>query len=165
MSEEDIELLIDGARYDDAEDVQAALAKGVPVDSQDEQGRTALHMAAANGHVEILKILLSAGANVEAPNSQENTPLHYACLNGQTEAVAVLLSHGALPSALNSASRTPVDEALDAGHEAVMELIRSHTAAAEDGDAEGAQGAAEAEAAVEEADLRPDGEQPPDDDA
>lgn len=35
-----VELLVDGARYDDAEDVQSALDQGADIDSQDEQGRT-----------------------------------------------------------------------------------------------------------------------------
>ena len=35
-----VELLIDGARYNDLEDVQNALSQGVSVDAQDEQGRT-----------------------------------------------------------------------------------------------------------------------------
>lgn len=38
--EDPVELLIDGARYDDAEDVERALAGGVSVNSQDDQGRT-----------------------------------------------------------------------------------------------------------------------------
>lgn len=38
--EDPVELLIDGARYDDAEDVERALAAGVSVNSQDDQGRT-----------------------------------------------------------------------------------------------------------------------------
>ena len=35
-----VELLIEGARYNDLEDVQNALSQGVSVDAQDEQGRT-----------------------------------------------------------------------------------------------------------------------------
>ena len=35
-----IELLIEGSRYDDAEDVQSALDQGVDINAQDEQGRT-----------------------------------------------------------------------------------------------------------------------------
>lgn len=35
-----VELLIDGARYGDAEDVHAALEHQVDVNAQDEQGRT-----------------------------------------------------------------------------------------------------------------------------
>jgi len=37
-----VELLIDGARFDDAEDVQTALDQGVDVNAQDEQGRTGI---------------------------------------------------------------------------------------------------------------------------
>ena len=86
-----IELLIDGARYNDAEDVMRALSGQVDVNASDEAGRTgattspaaamqdflpyysraagwaglvfaALHMAAANGHSDVIKILLVAGA-------------------------------------------------------------------------------------------------------
>lgn len=37
-----VESLIDGARFDDAEDVQTALDQGVDVNAQDEQGRTGI---------------------------------------------------------------------------------------------------------------------------
>lgn len=40
MESELIELLIDGARYGDMDDVSSALSQGVPVDSRDEHGRT-----------------------------------------------------------------------------------------------------------------------------
>jgi hypothetical protein len=35
-----VELLIEGARYNDAEDVQSALDQGADINSQDEQGRS-----------------------------------------------------------------------------------------------------------------------------
>lgn len=35
-----VELLVQGARFDDIEDVKEALDRGVDIDSQDEQGRT-----------------------------------------------------------------------------------------------------------------------------
>lgn len=35
-----VDLLVEGARYDDAEDVWLALERGVDIDAQDEQGRT-----------------------------------------------------------------------------------------------------------------------------
>ena len=35
-----VELLVDGARFDDADDVQSALDQGADIDSQDDQGRT-----------------------------------------------------------------------------------------------------------------------------
>ncbi|KXZ49766.1 hypothetical protein GPECTOR_19g217 [Gonium pectorale] len=80
-----VALLVDGARYGDMEDVDAALSQGVPVDSKDSMGRTALHMACANGHVEVITRLLEAGALTDVTNSGGNTPLHWACLNGHME--------------------------------------------------------------------------------
>ncbi len=40
-----IDLLIDGARYGDLEDVESALAQNVGIDSRDEGGRTGRRMA------------------------------------------------------------------------------------------------------------------------
>jgi hypothetical protein len=37
-----VDLLIDGARYNDAEDVQSALDQGADINSQDEQGRSGM---------------------------------------------------------------------------------------------------------------------------
>ncbi|KAK9917548.1 hypothetical protein WJX75_005667 [Coccomyxa subellipsoidea] len=57
-----VELLIDGARYDDAEDVQTALDGQVDVNATDQSGRTALHMASGNGHASVATTLINAGA-------------------------------------------------------------------------------------------------------
>ncbi|KAF5833799.1 tankyrase 2 [Dunaliella salina] len=121
------EQLIDSARYDEIEDVQAALSGGANVDAADEQGRTALHMASANGHLEIVRRLLSAGADAESKNAGSNTPLHFACLNGHLEVARALLEAGAKASVVNSAGRTPIDEALDKSAEDLVALIDEHS--------------------------------------
>ena len=38
-----VELLLDGARYGDVDEVKQALAQGASIDSADEQGRTGFH--------------------------------------------------------------------------------------------------------------------------
>lgn len=111
------DLLIDGARYGDLEDVQQAIEQGAQVDWQDEQGRTALHMASANGHTQTVIYLLKAGAEAAPANKEGNTPLHFACLNGHVQVVQELTQRGASPSALNSHSQSPVDEALGRPHQ------------------------------------------------
>lgn len=64
MSEEQLELL-QCARYDEKEDMEAFLKlPEVKVNFQNEDGNTALHMAAANNHVEILKSLIGHKADV-----------------------------------------------------------------------------------------------------
>jgi len=47
-----------------------------------ETGNSAIHMACANGNIEILKMLLENGGDVNILNSSKNSPLHWAALNG-----------------------------------------------------------------------------------
>ena len=108
----------------------------------------ALHMAAANGHADAIRLLLSKSAD-PSPKTKEggNTPLHWACLNGHAAATTALLEGGASPSALNAADRTPVDEALGGAHqEAILGVMREFAAR---GAGAGSAEAEAAEAAVE----------------
>jgi hypothetical protein len=50
--------------------------------------------AAANGHVEAMKVLLAAGAFINASNEYKNTALHWAVFTGQQEAIKCLLAAG-----------------------------------------------------------------------
>ena len=45
-------------------------------------GKTALHFAAMNNHVESIKLLINNGADLEAEDSQGCTALHLACKKG-----------------------------------------------------------------------------------
>ncbi|KAK2643770.1 hypothetical protein Ddye_018965 [Dipteronia dyeriana] len=108
---ENVDELLEAARYDDIDDVISLASSGVPLDSKDSQGRTAvqnetaillmfcmvpwsisvwltyhlylgtaLHMAAANGHLGIVEYLISRGVDINASKEEKNTPLHWACL-------------------------------------------------------------------------------------
>eukprot|EP00270_Netrium_digitus_P014949 TRINITY_DN5163_c0_g1_i4.p1 TRINITY_DN5163_c0_g1~~TRINITY_DN5163_c0_g1_i4.p1 ORF type:complete len:144 (+),score=33.02 TRINITY_DN5163_c0_g1_i4:66-497(+) len=106
-SEEAAQLLHDGARYGDEDDVRAALQFGVDINCTRSGNRsTALHLAAANGHSHIICLLLSQGTVVE-----------------------LLMGAGADPSALNRHERTPVDEALSGNHMEILEMINTAMAA------------------------------------
>lgn len=119
--------MIEGARYGDEEDVHEALKNAAKVDTQDEDGRTALHMAAANDYISIATVLLQAGANTEIKNASGNTALHWACVAGSSAMVDLLLAHGANPAALNAAGQAPIDGALD--NDAVCTAFQLHSTA------------------------------------
>uniref|UniRef100_UPI00358FD0BB E3 ubiquitin-protein ligase MIB2 isoform X2 n=1 Tax=Myxine glutinosa TaxID=7769 RepID=UPI00358FD0BB len=67
------------------------------------QGHTALHMAAALGHKDILSFLLTAGAELAISDAEGNTALHLASMRNQCEAIELLLSAGAAVEAQNLA--------------------------------------------------------------
>jgi len=62
---------------------------------QGSQGESALHMAAAAGQLEAMRLLLSLRCNANAQDAQGETPLHYASYTGHSAAVQLLLASGA----------------------------------------------------------------------
>ncbi|KAF2023347.1 ankyrin [Setomelanomma holmii] len=77
----------------------------------------ALHYAAANGHLDVIKLLFSTVAEKPAPelinavNEAGNTPLHWAALNGHLECVKLLIETGADVMIINRAGHDAVFEA------------------------------------------------------
>lgn len=61
----------------------------------DESGTTALHKAAANGHLEVLKLLVEQGSDVNKTDITGCSPLHAASRNGHMSCVKFLVEHGA----------------------------------------------------------------------
>jgi ankyrin repeat protein len=54
------------------------LENGAAVDATNAEGQTPLHLSAANGHVNCIKILLERGANPLAKDASASTVLHAA---------------------------------------------------------------------------------------
>ena len=62
---------------------------------RDEQGYTALHIAAQKGHTACIGVLLNRGADIESKENQGDTALHIAAQEGHTTCIGVLLDRGA----------------------------------------------------------------------
>ena len=70
--------------------VRTLLTAGADINARDEDGRTALMLAALGGHLETVESLLDAGADVEASDDDGKTAQDLASEKGQNEIVQVL---------------------------------------------------------------------------
>nr|KYP71517.1 Ankyrin-2 [Cajanus cajan] len=61
------------------------------LDSVDGEGRTAIHVAAGEGHVRVIQFCVSMGGNPNLVDWKGWSPLHYAAWGGHVEAVECLL--------------------------------------------------------------------------
>lgn len=66
-------------------------------------GNTPIHIAAQNGHNEIVKLLISKGVTVDALNGKGNTALHMAIGYDYYDAAKMLMDAGAKPDIINEA--------------------------------------------------------------
>ncbi|CAM9538860.1 unnamed protein product [Ectocarpus fasciculatus] len=76
--------------------VQALLAEGrIACDAKDRFGKTPLHWAAGQGHLDVVLTLIGAGALVDSRSHSKATPLMLAALSGHAHVVRCLLCAGA----------------------------------------------------------------------
>ncbi len=125
------EPLLDATKQGDVEAVRSLLDGGADPNVAQGDGLTALHIAAQEGQLEIVKLLLGAGAKVEPPTRiGDYTPLHLAGRSGQVEVVSVLLEAGANPAVVaTTTGTTPLHlaaKALDG--ESAVRLLLEHGA-------------------------------------
>lgn len=87
------------------------------VNSVNEDGETALHLATVNGHVGAVRTLLENKAKVDAIAQNNNlTALHLAAINGRTPIIPLLLAAKAnINARSNSTKRTPLHLAILSG--------------------------------------------------
>uniref|UniRef100_A0A182K3X2 SH2 domain-containing protein n=1 Tax=Anopheles christyi TaxID=43041 RepID=A0A182K3X2_9DIPT len=96
------------------------------IDSKNQDGQTAVHLACLHADDKILLKLIERGANINSRDAKGNTPLHYACAkrNG-LEMVRMLIKASASLQARNSETGwVPLHEAADNGNiDAIKEML------------------------------------------
>jgi uncharacterized protein len=113
---------------DDEIRVQRSLDSGVPVDSRDDRGRTALLIAAYHNAINAAKILISASADVNAKDDLEDSPYLYAGAEGRLEILKMTVEAGADLRSVNRYGGTALIPAAHHGHvETVRYLLTTNT--------------------------------------
>ncbi|KAH7517154.1 hypothetical protein FEM48_Zijuj09G0032200 [Ziziphus jujuba var. spinosa] len=96
----------------------------IDVDSVDSDGRTPIHIAAARGHVGMLRFCLSVGGNADVSDNNGWTPLHFAAAEGHLEAVECLSECSNTKYVVNKEGKTAFALAADNGHSHLLSLLR-----------------------------------------
>ena len=121
-----VKRFLDAAHFNDVHEVVDMLRAGVPIDSRDKDGYTALYWAVFSNHTEIVHELLKKGADVNVQNRYHWTPLHAAAQEGNTDIMKDLLQNDADPSILNSKGQTALDVALMFNKEGAAQLLEGY---------------------------------------
>jgi serine/threonine-protein phosphatase 6 regulatory ankyrin repeat subunit B len=95
--------------------------------SQDSDGTTALHLAAAAGHLSVVQILLGKGADIGLVNSKQQHATYFAARNGHPEVLMLLLSRGASAADPDLEGYTALDWTIVNGHNSSLEMILSNS--------------------------------------
>ncbi|MDU8913437.1 ankyrin repeat domain-containing protein [Aestuariicoccus sp. MJ-SS9] len=114
--------LSDAAKAGDAAFVATLLEGGADPNEADKFG-TPLHLAAMNGHTEVVRMLADGGADLEASSGILGRPLHVATNRNRADVIAALIEYGAEVDALDKDNRTPLHIAAKNGNEQSAKLL------------------------------------------
>uniref|UniRef100_A0A8C5EYW5 E3 ubiquitin-protein ligase MIB2 n=1 Tax=Gouania willdenowi TaxID=441366 RepID=A0A8C5EYW5_GOUWI len=92
------------------------------------QGKTALQVAAHQGHMEVVKALLQANSSIEVKDEDGDTALHYTAFGNQADIARFLLSKGANVNLLNNSMCTALHIAVNKGFTDVVRVLTEHSA-------------------------------------
>ena len=114
--------LLQAVKDNDRKLVKSLLEKGIDANSADEHDQTALHWAALEKNVKIMRLLIEHGAKVNVQTEKyKQTVLHNAV--GSAEAIQLLLEHGADVSLTDSNGNLPLHYAANRGNVAAANLL------------------------------------------
>jgi ankyrin repeat protein len=128
--------LFDAIKDGNLENAKAAIAAGLEVNAKSMYGFAPLHIAAANGCTDIVRLLIAHGADVNAmEETAEWTPLYCAVWSGHTDAARLLIENGAKVNVIGDYGK-PLHVATSYGLTDIVRLLISHGADvnAKDGD-------------------------------
>ncbi|XP_072915998.1 ankyrin-1-like isoform X15 [Hemitrygon akajei] len=113
------------------------LKNGAEINTCNQNGLNALHLASKEGHVKVVSELLHNGIDLEAVTKKGNTALHIAALAGQEQVVKELVDYGANINAQSQKGFTPLYMAAQENHLEVVKFLLENGAnqntATEDG--------------------------------
>ncbi|GBO41154.1 Ankyrin-3 [Araneus ventricosus] len=117
-------LLLLAAAFGDESIVTFCLKMGCNVNSRNESGLTALHLAALNNRKDIVTILLDSGADIDIKNDEGVTALCYAARGNGKETVRVLINEKGedIKSFIEDRNKS-LFLAVESGHDDIVNML------------------------------------------
>lgn len=110
------------------EDLRLLLDTGIDIDHQDEDGSTAIYVAAQCGNVRCIQSLVELGASVNIRDNEDRSPLFAAAKIGNLACVKLLVEKGADANFVDKQKSTPLMVAAAAGYfDCVEELANMNS--------------------------------------
>ena len=100
----------------------------IKIDGEVIEGCTALWIAAAKGHFDVVRLLIEQNAEVDSRTSKNSTPLIAAAFIGHLDIVRCLVENGADVNARNNFNSTPLMLTCHNGHLDVASYLVKHGA-------------------------------------
>ncbi|XP_028609315.1 ankyrin repeat domain-containing protein 30A isoform X2 [Grammomys surdaster] len=98
------------------------------VNDRDKKDRTALHLACAYGHPEVVTLLVERKCEVDACDGENCTALIKAVQCQEEECAAILLDHGADPNVMDSSGNTALHYAVYSENTSIAAKLLAHNA-------------------------------------
>lgn len=111
------------------ETVKALVDGHADPDLVDRDDRTSLHVAALNGHTDVVEFLLmEAGASPNMLDKNDQTALHFACIGGYLDVCGKLIEQKAYVEVDTLSNLQPLHFAALSGHTSIARLLIQHGA-------------------------------------
>ncbi|RVE65720.1 hypothetical protein OJAV_G00119210 [Oryzias javanicus] len=118
------ERLLAAVEHGEVEKVASLLAKkGSNAVKLDNEGKSALHVAAAGGHTDCLAAILAHGADLSVSDASGFTALHVASKNNHVECCKKLVQNKCAVDATDGAGRTALHYAAANGNVQIVQLL------------------------------------------
>ncbi|XP_075003173.1 ankyrin repeat domain-containing protein 26 isoform X3 [Calonectris borealis] len=127
LRQKDLGKLHRAAASGDLAQVRQGLKK-YGIDGRDKAERTPLHLACANGHVDVVTYLVENKCKLNLFDNDNRSPLMKAVQCQQEKCVAILLEHGADPNLADADGNTALHLAVTSPNTSVAGLLLEHNA-------------------------------------
>ncbi|KAF1318211.1 Serine/threonine protein kinase, partial [Globisporangium splendens] len=115
--------LFDAAACGDVNTVQALIQRCAPVNAMHQSGKRPIHVAAQNGHTDVVALLALNEVSIDELDVEGKTQLFCVAESGNLEGIALSLANGAEVDKANHESKTALFAAVQNGHLDAVKLL------------------------------------------